>query len=86
MTSARDNPDASRATDAAIAPTTISADYKVAIPKSTCERLNWRPGQKLVFIPKGAGGLLIAAPTREDLIGLTRGANTENYRDRNDRY
>jgi bifunctional DNA-binding transcriptional regulator/antitoxin component of YhaV-PrlF toxin-antitoxin module len=83
VTNERDNPDGSRATDAT---TTISTDYKVAIPKSTCERLSWRPGQKLVFIPKGAGVLLIAAPTREDLIGLTRGANTEDYRDRDDRY
>ncbi len=86
MTNGRKTPDPSRADNAEISATTISADYTVMIPKVLCDRMLWRPGQKLVFIPKGAGVLLTAAPTREDLVGVARGANAEGYRDRDDRY
>jgi AbrB family looped-hinge helix DNA binding protein len=69
-----------------VAPSTISPEYQVSIPKSLCDQLRWRPGQKVAFIPKGNGLLMIPAPSREELIGLTRGADTSDYRDRNDRY
>jgi hypothetical protein len=29
---------------------------------------------------------MIPVPDREALVGIARGANIENYRDRNDRY
>ena len=48
-------------------------------------QLNWRPGQKLTFIAKGKGVLMIPVPEREALVGIARGANLNNYRDRNDR-
>jgi bifunctional DNA-binding transcriptional regulator/antitoxin component of YhaV-PrlF toxin-antitoxin module len=64
----------------------ISSDYQVTIPEALWEKLGWRPGQKLAFLPKGHGVLIIAEPTNEDLVGLARGANTDDYRDRNDRY
>jgi bifunctional DNA-binding transcriptional regulator/antitoxin component of YhaV-PrlF toxin-antitoxin module len=86
VTNGRETPDASRPDDAVTSATTVSADYTVTIPKALCDRMLWRPGQKLVFIPRGAGALLIAAPTCEKLVGLTRGADAEDYRDRNDRY
>jgi AbrB family looped-hinge helix DNA binding protein len=56
------------------AASTISPKYQVSIPKALRERLNWRPGQKLAFIPKGDGLLMIPVPNREDLIGIARGA------------
>ena len=65
---------------------TISSKYQVSIPKALCDQLRWRPGQKLAFIPKGNGLLMIPVPTREELVGIARGANTDDYRDRNDRY
>ena len=65
---------------------TLSPKYQVSIPKALREQLSWRPGQKLTFIPKGKGVLMIAVPNREELAGIARGANTDNYRDRNDRY
>jgi len=66
--------------------TTISPKYQVSIPKALRDALHWRPGQKLAFIPKGNGLLMIPVPSREELVGLARGANTDDYRDRNDRY
>jgi AbrB family looped-hinge helix DNA binding protein len=68
------------------AASTISPKYRVSIPKSLCDQLRWRPGQKLAFIPKGNGLLMIPAPSREELVGLARGADAEDYRDRDDRY
>jgi AbrB family looped-hinge helix DNA binding protein len=64
----------------------ISSKYQVSIPKAVRERLAWRPGQKIAFIDKGKGVLMIRVPEREELVGIARGANFENYRDRNDRY
>lgn len=68
------------------AASTISPKNQVTIPKALREKLGWRPGQKLALIEKGAGVLMIPVPSREDLVGLTRGASTDDYRDRNDRY
>ena len=65
---------------------TLSPKYQVSIPKAVRESLNWKAGQKLVFLPKGDGVLVLPEPELEDLLGLTKGANTDLYRDRNDRY
>ncbi len=65
---------------------TISPKFQVSIPKELRDKMRWRPGQKVAFIPKGSGVLMIPVPTREELVGIARGANSEDYRDRNDRY
>jgi AbrB family looped-hinge helix DNA binding protein len=65
---------------------TLSPKYQVSIPKALRQRLNWRPGQKLAFIAKGKGVLMIPVPERDELVGIARGANLDDYRDRNDRY
>jgi AbrB family looped-hinge helix DNA binding protein len=65
---------------------TLSSKYQVSIPKAVREQLDWRPGQKLAFIPKGNGVLMIPVPDRDSLVGIARGANLQDYRDRNDRY
>ncbi|MFZ1965409.1 MAG: AbrB/MazE/SpoVT family DNA-binding domain-containing protein [Roseiarcus sp.] len=68
------------------AASTISPKYQVSIPKALRDKLHWRPGQKLAFIPKGNGVLMIPVPSREELVGIARGAKADDYRDRNDRY
>jgi AbrB family looped-hinge helix DNA binding protein len=65
---------------------TLSPKYQVSIPKAVREQLSWKPGQKLVFIPKGNGVLMMPAPDRKSLFGIAPGANVEGYRDRDDRY
>jgi AbrB family looped-hinge helix DNA binding protein len=65
---------------------TLSPKYQVSIPKAVREQLSWKPGQKLVFIPKGNGVLMMPAPDRDSLFGIAPGVNVEDYRDRNDRY
>ena len=65
---------------------TVSSKFQISIPKEVRERLGLQPGQKIAFIAKPEGFLIVPVPRREDLAGMARGANTEDYRDRNDRY
>jgi len=68
------------------AATTLSSKFQISIPKEVRERQGWRPGQKFVFLPKGDSVVLVPVPKREGLFGIAKGANPENYRDRNDQY
>ena len=65
---------------------TLSAKFQVSVPKAVRERAGWKPGQKLIFLPKGSGLLLVPVPPREALAGSLAGANPENARDRDDRF
>lgn len=65
---------------------TLSSKFQISIPKAVRTLLGWKPGQEFVFIPKGAGVLLVPAPSKAELAGLARGANAADFRDRTDRY
>ena len=64
---------------------TLSSKFQISIPKAIREEQQWREGQELVFISKGKGVLLVPVPALNELAGLARGADTGNYRDRQDR-
>ena len=66
--------------------TTLSSKFQITIPKKVREAQNWKLGQKFAFIPKDGGYLLVPAPHINDLLGIAKGACTDNYRDRKDRY
>lgn len=66
--------------------TTLSEKFQISIPKEVRDTQNWKPGQKLAFIPDGKGVKLVRVPELEDLLGLVKGADTSGYRDRDDRY
>jgi AbrB family looped-hinge helix DNA binding protein len=63
----------------------LSAKYQISIPESVRTARGWSPGQLFAFIPKGDGVLLVPVPDAESLAGIARGANAQDYRDRNDR-
>jgi AbrB family looped-hinge helix DNA binding protein len=65
---------------------TLSSKFQISIPKEVRDQLGLRPGEKVAFIAKPEGFLIVPVPKREDLAGIARGADTEGYRDRNDRY
>ena len=65
---------------------TVSSKFQISIPKEVRERAGAAARQKVAFIAKPEGFLIVPVPKREDLAGMARGANTEGYRDRNDRY
>ena len=50
----------------------ISSKYQVLIPKAVRERMAWRPGQKIAFIAKADGVLMVPIPEREELAGMAR--------------
>ncbi len=65
---------------------TLSSKYQISVPKAIRDDMHWKAGQEFVFIPKGKGALLMPIPDLEQLAGITKGASTEDYRDRQDRY
>ena len=65
---------------------TLSTKFQISIPKTVRELNHWRPGQEFAFLPKGRGVLVMPVVELEDLIGLARGAETGEYRDREDRF
>jgi AbrB family looped-hinge helix DNA binding protein len=69
-----------------VATTRLSAKFRIEIPKEIRERQGWRVGQEFVFLLKGESVVLVPALEREELFGIAKGANPDNYRDRNDRY
>ena len=65
---------------------TLSSKFQISIPKAVREQQQWEAGQEFVFIPKGAGVLLMPVPELKHLAGIAKGAKTAGYRDRRDRY
>lgn len=65
---------------------TLSAKFQISIPKAVRDARRWRAGQEFVFIPKGAGILLVPVPRQADLSGIAKGADPECNRDRQDRF
>ncbi|MDR0933682.1 MAG: AbrB/MazE/SpoVT family DNA-binding domain-containing protein [Burkholderiaceae bacterium] len=65
---------------------TLSSQFRIAIPKALRDEKRWQPGQEFVFIPKGEGVLLMPVPEPGQLVGIAKGANPGNYRDREDRF
>jgi AbrB family looped-hinge helix DNA binding protein len=65
---------------------TLSTNFQISIPKAVRAAWHWEAGQVFAFIPKGEGVMLVPVPKPEELFGLARGANPEDYRDRTDRF
>jgi AbrB family looped-hinge helix DNA binding protein len=63
---------------------TLSSKFQISIPKSIRVTTEWKPGQKLVFIPRGKSVMVV--PELKELRGIARGADPTGYRDREDRY
>jgi len=63
----------------------LSSKFQISIPKAIRRAQRWEAGQTFAFIPKGTGVLLVPVPEREQLKGLAKGADPENYRDHGDR-
>lgn len=64
---------------------TLSSKFQISVPKAVRVQHGWGAGQRLVFIPKGNGVLLVPAPALDELRGIARGADPANHRDRDDR-
>jgi AbrB family looped-hinge helix DNA binding protein len=65
---------------------TLSSKFQISIPKAIRSAWKWQPGQKFAFIPRDGGVMLVPVLRWEELAGSMPEANTEAYRDRNDRF
>jgi len=65
---------------------TLSSKFQISIPKAVRDAQHWKAGQEFVFIPKGKGVLVMPVPERDQLAGIAKGARSDDYRDRADRY
>ena len=65
---------------------TLSSKYPISVPKAIRDDLHWEAGQEFVFFPEGKVVLLMPVPDLKQLAGIARGAKTEGYRDRRDRF
>ena len=65
---------------------TLNSKYQLVVPKELRDRKKWRPGQEFAFIDHLGGVKLVPGPKREELVGMAKGADFGEYRDRNDRY
>lgn len=68
-----------------IATAILSSKFQISIPKEIREAMNLKAGQRMAFLRIGPTLKLVPVPRMEDLFGIAKGANTENYRDRSTR-
>ncbi len=65
---------------------TLSSKYQLAIPKVIRELLSLQAGQQFTVLAKGKSIELVPVRSLKEMRGTLKGANTENYRDRQDRF
>jgi AbrB family looped-hinge helix DNA binding protein len=64
----------------------LNSKYQLTIPKELRGREKWKPGQEFALVPRGNTIVLVPVPEREELMGIAKGAEAGEYRDRRDRY
>jgi len=65
---------------------TLTARHTISVPKAVRDGCGWKAGQRLAFVPKGAGVLLVPVPAKSELAGIMKGAKAGRSRDRRDRF
>lgn len=65
---------------------TLSSKFQISIPKAVRDEQHWKAGQEFVFIPKGKGVLVVPVPEKAQLVGIAKGARTDDVRNRKDRF
>jgi len=64
----------------------LNDDFSISLPEDFRVKTNWQSGQEFALIPSGKHFVLMPVPKLEELFGIARGANTDDIRDRRDRY
>jgi len=65
---------------------TLSSKFQLSLPKSLREAMHLQPGQQFELIQTGEIIQIVPKTSILELRGRARGARTEGYRDRKDRY
>jgi AbrB family looped-hinge helix DNA binding protein len=64
----------------------LSPKFQVVIPRDVREKLDLKPGQKIVVIEKGGVLHLIPQKPMREMKGFVRGIDTSKLRDEEDRF
>jgi len=65
---------------------TVSSKYQIVIPLDVREKMNLKPGQKVVVIEKDGVVHLILEKPLKDLRGFVKGVTTDKLRHEEDRF
>jgi len=65
---------------------TVSSKFQIVIPLDVRERMNLKPGQKVVVIEKDGVVHLIPEKPLKDLRGFVKGVTTDKLRHEEDRF
>ena len=65
---------------------TVSSKYQVVIPQKVREKMNLKPGQKIIVIEKDGVVHLIPEKPLKELRGFIKGITTEKLRHEEDRF
>ncbi len=64
----------------------IAPDHTIEIPERLRGEAGWQPGQEVMLTLNRDNPTPVALHPLDAVRGIAKGANPENYRDRNDRY
>ena len=65
---------------------TLSSKYQIVIPPDVRERIDLKPGQKIVVIEKDGVVHLIPQRRIKEMRGIEKGVNTHRLRSEEDRF
>jgi AbrB family looped-hinge helix DNA binding protein len=65
---------------------TVSSKYQIVIPLDVREKMNLKPGQKVIVIEKDGVVHLILEKPLKDLRGFVKGVTTDKLRHEEDRF
>jgi AbrB family looped-hinge helix DNA binding protein len=60
---------------------TVSSKFQVVIPTAVREKMNLKPGQKVIVIEKDGVVHMIPEKPISEMRGFVKGVNTENLRE-----
>lgn len=65
---------------------TLSSKYQIVIPQDVREKMELKPGQKIVVIEKDGVVHLIPQRPIKEMRGFVKGVNTDDIRKEEDRF
>jgi len=65
---------------------TLSSKYQIVIPQDVREKMDLKPGQKIVVIEKDGVVHLIPQRPVKEMRGFAKGVNTHKLRNEEDRF
>lgn len=65
---------------------TLSSKYQIVIPEDIREKMDLKPGQKIVVVEKDGVVYLIPQKPIRDMRGFVKGIDTRKLRDEEDRF